>query len=63
MNDPQLSISREQRDQIVKATGAIGRRVQEMVAQPTTQADVFVIWTNLQIIQSNVSNLPHASSN
>jgi len=45
MNDPQLSISREQRDQIVKATGAIGRRVHEMVARPTTQADVFVIWT------------------
>jgi hypothetical protein len=63
MNDPHLSISREQRDQIVKATSAIGRRLQEMVARPTTQADVFVIWTNLTIIQSNVNNLPQVTSN
>jgi hypothetical protein len=63
MTDPHLSISREQRDQIVKATSAIGRRLQEMVARPTTQADVFVIWTNLTIIQSNVSNLPQVTSN
>jgi hypothetical protein len=63
MNDPQVSITREQRDQIVKATGAIRRRVQEMLARPTTQADVFVISTNLTIIQANVSDLPRAGTN
>ena len=63
MNDPQLFISREQRDQIVKAASAIGRRVQEMVARPTTQADVFVIWTNLTIIHANANDLPRAGSN
>jgi hypothetical protein len=63
MKNHQVSISREQRDEIVKATSAIRRRVQEMAARPTTQADMFVISTNLTIIQSNVSNLPRVSSN
>jgi hypothetical protein len=63
MKNHQVSISREQRDEIVKATSAIRRRVREMAARPTTQADMFVISTNLTIIQSNVSNLPRVSSN
>jgi hypothetical protein len=63
MNDSQVSITREQRDQIVKAAGAIRRRVQDMVARPTTQADLFVIWTNLTIIHANVSDLPRAGTN
>jgi hypothetical protein len=63
MNDTRISIDRDQRDQIVKALGAIRRRVQELVDRPATQADMFVIWTNLSIIQTNVSDLPRISSN
>jgi hypothetical protein len=63
MNDTRISIDRDQRDQIVKALGAIRRRVQELVGRPATQADMLVIWTNLSIIQTNVSDLPRISSN
>jgi hypothetical protein len=37
--------------------------VKDMIAKPTTQADIFVIWTNLTIIQTNLTNLPRVSSN
>jgi hypothetical protein len=60
MSDVQFVLSREQRDEISRAVAAIGRRVKEM---PNTQADLFVIWTNLAIIQTNLTNLPRVSSN
>jgi hypothetical protein len=61
MSDVQFVLSREQRDEISKAAAAIGRRVNDMIAKPTTQADIFVIWTNLTIIQTNLTNLPRVS--
>jgi hypothetical protein len=63
MNDTRISIDSDQREQIAKALGAIGRRVGDMVNRPTTQADLFVIWTNLMIIQTNVSAVPRISTN
>ena len=58
MSDIEFVLSREQRDDISKAAAAIGRRVKEMIDTPNPQADVFVIWTNLAIIQTNLTNLP-----
>jgi hypothetical protein len=63
MGDIQFVLSREQRDEISRAAAAIGRRVKEMIARPDPQADMFVIWTNLTIIQTNLTNLPRVSPN
>jgi hypothetical protein len=62
MSDIQFVLSREQRDEISTAAAAIERRVKDMIAKPNPHADIFVIWTNLAIIRTNLSNLPRASS-
>lgn len=63
MTDQNFFLSREQRDEIMKATAAIGRQVKEMLGKPNTQALIAVVGTNLAIIQTNLSNLPKADSN
>ena len=45
----------------MKAVKAIERQVKEMVGKPHWQA-LYVIGTNLAIIQTNLTNLPRASS-
>jgi hypothetical protein len=62
VSDVQFVLTREQRDDISKAVAAIGRRVKE-IAKANTQADIYVIWTNLTIIQTSLINLPRVSSN
>ena len=56
----QLVLSQDERDEIMKAVKAIERQVKEIKLdwQP-----LFVIGTNLTIIQANVTNLPRATSN
>ena len=61
MTDLEFVLSRDQRDEIMKAVKAIERQVREMVAKPRWQA-LYVIGTNLAIIQTNLTNLPRASS-
>ena len=55
-------LSLDQRDEIMKAVKAIERQVKEIVGKPHWQA-LYVIGTNLTIIQTNLTNLPRASSN
>jgi hypothetical protein len=55
-------LSREQRDEIMKAVAAIGRQMGEIGSKPNQQA-VWVIHTNLAIIQTHVSSLPRFGSN
>lgn len=62
MTDVEFVLSRDQRDEIMKAVKAIERQVKEMVGKPHWQA-LYVIGTNLTIIQTNLTNLPRASSN
>jgi hypothetical protein len=61
MTDAEFVLSRDQRDEIMKAVKAIERQVKEMVGKPHWQA-LYVIGTNLAIIQTNLTNLPRASS-
>jgi len=63
MSDVQFVLSREQRDEISKATAAIEECVREMIAKPNAPAEIVVIWTNLEIIQSKLANLPQINSN
>jgi hypothetical protein len=61
MDEPSFILSRDQRDDISKAVTAIERRVREMAAKPT-HPDIHVIWTNLTIIRTNLSNLAQLDS-
>jgi len=62
MTDVEFVLSRDQRDEIMRAVRAIERQVKEMAGSLTWQV-VYVIGTNLAIIQANLTNLPPASSN
>jgi hypothetical protein len=62
MIDVESVLTRDQRDEIMKAVKAIERQLKELAGKPDWQA-LWVIGTNLQIIQTNVMNLPRASSN
>jgi hypothetical protein len=55
-------LSRHRRDDIIKAVKAIELQVKEMKSKPDWQA-LWVIGTNLSIIQMNLTNLPPADSN
>lgn len=61
MTNIEFVLSLGQRDDIIKAVKAIERQVKEMVGKPQWQA-LYVIGTNLTIIQANLTNLPRASS-
>jgi hypothetical protein len=62
MSDGEVVLSREQRDEIIRAVNAIERQLTEMEGKPHWQV-VYVIGTNLAIIQARVSKLPQISSN
>jgi hypothetical protein len=64
MTNPEFVLSRDRRDEIMKAVAAIGRQLKVMVgeSQPHTPS-LMVIVTNPAIIQTNLTNLPRASSN
>ena len=59
VTDIEFVLSREHRDDIMKAVKAIERQVREIAGKPHWQA-LYVIGTNLTIIQTNVTNLPQA---
>jgi hypothetical protein len=63
MSDVQFVLSRERRDEISKATAAIEECVREMIAKPNAPAEIVAIWTNLEIIQWKLANLPQVNSN
>ena len=62
MTDVEFVLSRGQRDEIMKAVKAIERQVKGIGGKSDWQA-LWVIGTNLAIIQTNVTNLPRATSN
>ena len=62
MTNVEFVLSLDQRYEIMKAVKAIGRQLKEMVDKPNTPA-LWVIGTNLAIIQTNLANLPRANSN
>jgi hypothetical protein len=62
MSDGEFVLSREQRDEIIKALRAIERQLQDIDSKPEWQA-LYVINTNLAIIHTNVLNLPRANPN
>jgi hypothetical protein len=55
-------LSRNRRDEIIKAVKAIERQMKELKGKPDWQA-LWVIGTNLSIIQMNLANLRQADSN
>ena len=62
MANEDLVLSREQRDDIMTAVRAIERQLKDMAGKPHWQV-LYVIGTNLTIIQTNVTNLPRVSPN
>lgn len=55
-------LSGRRRDDIMKAVKAIERQMKGMTGKPDWQA-LWVIGTNLSIIQMSLTNLPQADSN
>jgi hypothetical protein len=62
MMDAEVVLNREQRDEILRAVKAIEHQVRQVVGKSDWQA-LYVIGTNLTIIQANVTNRPRVSSN
>jgi hypothetical protein len=62
MNDGEFALSGEQPSEIMKAVRAIERQLKDIGSKPQWQV-LYVIETNLAIIQTNVSNLPRACPN
>jgi hypothetical protein len=62
MTDGEFVLSRDQRDEIMKAVKAIERQLKEIGAKPDWRR-LYVIANNLAVIQANVMNLPRATSN
>jgi hypothetical protein len=59
MTNIEFVLSLNQRDDILKAVKAIGRLAKD-TDKPHWQ---YGVWTNLTIIQTNLTNLPRVSSN
>ena len=62
MSDGEVVLTREKRDEIVRAVHAIERQLEEIERKPRWQV-LYVIGTNLAIIQANVTKLPRITSN
>jgi hypothetical protein len=62
MSDGEVVLTREKRDEIIRAVTAIERQLEEMEGKPRWQV-LYVIGTNLAIIQANVTDLPRVTSN
>lgn len=61
MTNERFALGRDQRHEILKAVRAIERQLESMSTRPQWQA-LYVISTNLAIIQANALDLPRASS-
>lgn len=62
MTDDEVVLSRHERDEILKAVKAIERQVKDVLDQSHWQA-LYVIGTNLTLIETNLSHAPRVSSN
>lgn len=62
MTDGEFVLSRDKRDDIMKAVTAIRRQLKVIGDQPRWQVS-WVIDTNLTIIQTSLTNLPPTSFN
>jgi hypothetical protein len=62
MRNREFVLTRDQRADILRAVKAIERQVKEIADKPHWQA-LWVIGTNLTIIQTNVINVRRADSN
>jgi hypothetical protein len=64
MTNEKFVLSRDQRDEIMKALAAIGRQLKVMVGKPQPHTpSLWVIGTNLTIIHASLADLPRAKSN
>ena len=62
MSTGEIVLSREQREEIITAVNAIERQLKEIETKPRWQV-LYVIETNLAIIQASVGQLPRATPN
>ena len=62
MSDGEFVLSRKERDEIIRAVNAIERQLKNIGGKPQWQV-LYVISTNLAIIQANVSRVPRVTSN
>ena len=62
MTNAEFALTRDQRDEILKAVKAIERQLRQVAGKSDWQS-LYVISSNLTIIQANVTNMPRVSSN
>jgi hypothetical protein len=62
MTNDEFALGRDRRLEILKAVKAIERQLEEMTGRPRWQV-LYVISTNLAIIQAAVTGMPRVSSN
>ena len=62
MSEGEVVLTREKRNEIMRAVTAIERQLKEIEREPRWQV-LYVIGTNLTIIQANVSGVPRVTPN
>jgi len=62
MTNAEFALTRDQRDEIIKAVKAIERQLRQVVGKSDWQS-LYVISSNLAIIQAKVTNMPRVSLN
>jgi hypothetical protein len=60
-DDIDFVLSLDRRDEILRAAKAIERQLKNLAEKPADHANIWVIGTNLSVIQMCLTNLPQAS--
>jgi len=58
-----VTLSREQVKDILKALDGIGSLLKNVVSKPGNAAEVYGIMSNIAVIQANLTRIPRATSN
>ena len=63
MTDNDVTLSREQAREILKALSGIGNLVTNLASKPGNAFELYAILSNIAVIQANLTGMPRASSN
>jgi len=63
MSDDNVTMSREQVKEVLRALDGIGNLVKRLTRKSANAAELYAIMSNIAVIQANVTGTPRVSSN
>jgi hypothetical protein len=63
MSDGNVTMSREQVKEVLRALDGIGNLVKRLTPKSANAAELYAIMSNIAVIQANVTGMPRVSSN